>query len=168
MGFPRTPFPYRHGEFTTFYRQSQIGARPPRLAYDIQFRRSQRREDGSPAGVEGTNSGGMGEDLQPGRQHISKLSGQLGPRRKAEKFPVGPTMPKPGPMLLIQALSAVKVDNRSKPFRLSGGQDTAYSKIYIQRNRPVRLEPASPAAWPRPSPSALTTRRWGAAFPAYP
>ena len=46
---------------------------------------------------------------------------------------MGPTMPKPGPMLLIQALSAVKVDSRSKPFRLSSSHDTAYSSIYTEK-----------------------------------
>ena len=64
---------------------------------------------------------------------ISKLSSSLANGAKAEKFPVGPTMPKPGPMLLIQALSAVKVDSRSKPFRLSSSQDTAYSSIYTEK-----------------------------------
>ena len=42
---------------------------------------------------------------------ISKLSSSLAQGAKAEKFPVGPTMPKPGPMLLIQALSAVKASS---------------------------------------------------------
>ena len=34
---------------------------------------------------------------------------------------------------IAEALSAVKVDSRSKPFRLSSSQDTAYSSIYTEK-----------------------------------
>ena len=47
--------------------------------------------------------------------NISKESTSFESTEKFEKLPAGPTMPRPGPILLRQAIIAVVVDSRSKP-----------------------------------------------------
>ena len=46
---------------------------------------------------------------------MSKDSSSLDHQEKAEKFPMGPTTSRPGPMLLMHAVRAVKVVTMSKP-----------------------------------------------------
>lgn len=46
---------------------------------------------------------------------MAKLSSSLEKSEKAEKFPVGPTIPSPGPILFRQAAIAVKFVSKSKP-----------------------------------------------------
>ena len=66
---------------------------------------------------------------------MSKDSSSLDHQEKAEKFPMGPTTSRPGPMLLMQAVRAVKVVTMSKPSRLSSRKETVNTRRYTVRKR---------------------------------
>ena len=66
---------------------------------------------------------------------MSKDSSSLDAQEKAEKFPTGPTISSPGPMLLMQAARAVKVVTMSNCSRLKSRKEAVNTRRYTVRKR---------------------------------
>ena len=60
---------------------------------------------------------------------MSNISISLEGIEKNAKFPAGPTMDRPGPMLLIDAITAVKVVTRSCPSNDKAKRETVNTTI---------------------------------------
>ena len=82
--------------------------------------------------MDGVNSSSMGNSSSRPAS-ISKLKSSLAHGAKKPKFPVGPTMFSPGPTLLMQVTTAVKVVSSSKPARLSSSHTA--NALYQYRNK---------------------------------
>ena len=66
---------------------------------------------------------------------MSKDSSSLDQGEKLEKLPMGPTISRPGPTLLMQAATAVNVVTRSNCSRDTNRQDATKTIRYTARNR---------------------------------
>src|SRR5699024_191805 len=74
--------------------------------------------------VRGENRASMGNSSRRPAS-MSKLSSHLHQGEKSAKEPMGPTISRPGPTLLKQVATAVKVVMRSKPSNESATTDPA-------------------------------------------
>ena len=66
---------------------------------------------------------------------MSKDSSSLDQGENSEKLPMGPTISRPGPTLLMQVATAVKVVTKSICSRDTSRQDTTKMAMYTARNR---------------------------------
>ena len=79
--------------------------------------------------LEGANSSSMG-NISSRPTSMSKDSSSLDAGEKAEKLPRGPTISSPGPMLLMQAVRAVKVVTNPFCSRDSSKKEATNTAIY--------------------------------------
>ena len=84
--------------------------------------------------MEGANSNSIGK-ISKRPTSMSKDSSSLERGEKDEKFPMGPTTSRPGPTLLMQVATEVKVVTRSISSRDTSRQETAKSAMYTAKYR---------------------------------
>ena len=70
---------------------------------------------------------------------ISRLKSSLTAGEKNAKLPIGPTSPRPGPMLLRQAMAVVKLVVKSNPSRLTKNPEARSSTIYSEKIARIEL-----------------------------
>ena len=84
--------------------------------------------------MDGANNSNIGK-ISSRPTSISNDNSSFEAGENAEKFPVGPTMPKPGPILLIHALKAVNVEIKSKP----SSDNSKYDATKIMRYTAINV-----------------------------
>ena len=84
--------------------------------------------------MEGAKSRSMGK-ISSRPTSMSKDSSSLENAEKEEKLPMGPTISRPGPTLLIQVATAVNTVTRSICSRDTSRQETVKIAMYITKNR---------------------------------